>query len=86
MGSKPFGRSRASVTNDKRPRGSALNLLRWTSPGRSMETFVPAHCTLTLTWGSDEMNELFHRVARPGIPGGTAEVLRRTAERLPVDS
>ncbi len=37
---QPFGGARASGTNDKA--GSALNLLRWTSPQTIKETFVPA--------------------------------------------
>jgi 1-pyrroline-5-carboxylate dehydrogenase len=40
VGQQPFGGSRASGTNDKA--GSALNLLRWTSPRSIKETFVPA--------------------------------------------
>jgi 1-pyrroline-5-carboxylate dehydrogenase len=39
VGQQPFGGSRASGTNDKA--GSALNLLRWTSPRVVSETFVP---------------------------------------------
>lgn len=39
VGQQPFGGSRASGTNDKA--GSALNLLRWTSPRTIKETFVP---------------------------------------------
>jgi 1-pyrroline-5-carboxylate dehydrogenase len=39
VGQQPFGGSRASGTNDKA--GSALNLLRWTSPRAIKETFVP---------------------------------------------
>jgi 1-pyrroline-5-carboxylate dehydrogenase len=39
VGQQPFGGSRASGTNDKA--GSALNLLRWTSPRSIKETFVP---------------------------------------------
>ncbi|MCM6773321.1 L-glutamate gamma-semialdehyde dehydrogenase [Nocardia sp. CDC159] len=38
VGQQPFGGSRASGTNDKA--GSALNLLRWTSPRSIKETFV----------------------------------------------
>ncbi len=37
---QPFGGARASGTNDKA--GSALNLLRWTSPQTIKESFVPA--------------------------------------------
>lgn len=37
---QPFGGGRASGTNDKA--GSALNLLRWTSPQTIKETFIPA--------------------------------------------
>lgn len=37
---QPFGGARASGTNDKA--GSALNLLRWTSPQTIKETFIPA--------------------------------------------
>ena len=40
VGQQPFGGGRASGTNDKA--GSALNLLRWTSPRSIKETFVPA--------------------------------------------
>ena len=40
VGQQPFGGSRASGTNDKA--GSALNLLRWTSPRTIKETFVSA--------------------------------------------
>jgi len=39
VGQQPFGGARASGTNDKA--GSALNLLRWTSPRAIKETFVP---------------------------------------------
>ncbi|MFZ0832970.1 MAG: L-glutamate gamma-semialdehyde dehydrogenase, partial [Mycobacterium sp.] len=39
VGQQPFGGSRASGTNDKA--GSALNLLRWTSPRSVKENFVP---------------------------------------------
>ena len=39
VGQQPFGGSRASGTNDKA--GSALNLLRWTSPRTVKESFVP---------------------------------------------
>jgi 1-pyrroline-5-carboxylate dehydrogenase len=39
VGQQPFGGSRASGTNDKA--GSAVNLLRWTSPRSIKETFVP---------------------------------------------
>ncbi|MGQ0844703.1 MAG: L-glutamate gamma-semialdehyde dehydrogenase [Sporichthyaceae bacterium] len=39
VGQQPFGGARASGTNDKA--GSALNLLRWTSPRSVKETFVP---------------------------------------------
>lgn len=39
VGQQPFGGSRASGTNDKA--GSALNLLRWTSPRTIKENFVP---------------------------------------------
>ncbi|MBW8486294.1 L-glutamate gamma-semialdehyde dehydrogenase [Actinomadura parmotrematis] len=39
VGQQPFGGGRASGTNDKA--GSALNLLRWTSPRSIKETFVP---------------------------------------------
>jgi 1-pyrroline-5-carboxylate dehydrogenase len=39
VGQQPFGGGRASGTNDKA--GSALNLLRWTSPRTLKETFVP---------------------------------------------
>jgi 1-pyrroline-5-carboxylate dehydrogenase len=38
VGQQPFGGGRASGTNDKA--GSALNLLRWTSPRSIKETFV----------------------------------------------
>ncbi len=38
VGQQPFGGSRMSGTNDKA--GSALNLLRWTSPRTVKETFV----------------------------------------------
>ncbi|GMR12136.1 MAG: L-glutamate gamma-semialdehyde dehydrogenase [Gemmatimonadota bacterium] len=40
VGQQPFGGARASGTNDKA--GSALNLLRWTSPRSIKETLVPA--------------------------------------------
>ncbi len=40
VGQQPFGGARASGTNDKA--GSALNLLRWTSPQSIKETLVPA--------------------------------------------
>ncbi len=40
VGQQPFGGARASGTNDKA--GSALNLLRWTSPQTIKETHVPA--------------------------------------------
>jgi 1-pyrroline-5-carboxylate dehydrogenase len=40
VGQQPFGGARASGTNDKA--GSALNMLRWTSPRSIKETFVPA--------------------------------------------
>jgi 1-pyrroline-5-carboxylate dehydrogenase len=40
VGQQPFGGGRASGTNDKA--GSALNLLRWTSPRAIKESFVPA--------------------------------------------
>ncbi|MDC6169267.1 L-glutamate gamma-semialdehyde dehydrogenase [Paucibacter sp. XJ19-41] len=40
VGQQPFGGARRSGTNDKA--GSALNLLRWTSPRTVKETFVPA--------------------------------------------
>ncbi len=40
VGQQPFGGGRASGTNDKA--GSALNLLRWTSPRSIKETFVAA--------------------------------------------
>ncbi|NVI99145.1 L-glutamate gamma-semialdehyde dehydrogenase [Myxococcus sp. AM009] len=40
VGQQPFGGGRASGTNDKA--GSALNLVRWTSPRTIKETFVPA--------------------------------------------
>ncbi len=40
VGQQPFGGARASGTNDKA--GSALNLVRWTSPRAIKETFVPA--------------------------------------------
>jgi 1-pyrroline-5-carboxylate dehydrogenase len=40
VGQQPFGGSRASGTNDKA--GSALNLVRWTTPRSIKETFVPA--------------------------------------------
>ena len=40
VGQQPFGGGRASGTNDKA--GSALNLLRWTSPRTIKETFLPA--------------------------------------------
>ncbi len=39
VGQQPFGGSRASGTNDKA--GSALNLLRWTSPRSIKENFAP---------------------------------------------
>ncbi len=39
VGQQPFGGARASGTNDKA--GSALNLLRWTSPRTLKETFDP---------------------------------------------
>ena len=39
VGQQPFGGARASGTNDKA--GSALNLLRWTSPQTIKETLVP---------------------------------------------
>jgi len=39
VGQQPFGGSRASGTNDKA--GSAINLLRWTSPRTIKENFVP---------------------------------------------
>jgi len=39
VGQQPFGGARASGTNDKA--GSAINLLRWTSPRSIKETFVP---------------------------------------------
>lgn len=39
VGQQPFGGGRASGTNDKA--GSALNLLRWTSPRAIKENFVP---------------------------------------------
>ncbi|MEM9304227.1 MAG: L-glutamate gamma-semialdehyde dehydrogenase [Pseudomonadota bacterium] len=39
VGQQPFGGARASGTNDKA--GSALNLLRWTSPRTVKETFDP---------------------------------------------
>ena len=39
VGQQPFGGGRASGTNDKA--GSALNLLRWTSPRTVKETFTP---------------------------------------------
>src|SRR5437868_8703801 len=39
VGQQPFGGARASGTDDKA--GSALNLLRWTSPRSIKETFVP---------------------------------------------
>ncbi len=39
VGQQPFGGSRASGTNDKA--GSALNLLRWTSPRTIKENFSP---------------------------------------------
>ncbi|GAA4807766.1 L-glutamate gamma-semialdehyde dehydrogenase [Nocardioides caeni] len=40
VGQQPFGGGRASGTNDKA--GSALNLLRWTSPRSIKETLVPS--------------------------------------------
>jgi 1-pyrroline-5-carboxylate dehydrogenase len=40
VGQQPFGGARASGTDDKA--GSALNLLRWTSPRVIKETFAPA--------------------------------------------
>ena len=40
VGQQPFGGSRGSGTNDKA--GSALNLLRWTSPRTIKENFLPA--------------------------------------------
>ena len=40
VGQQPFGGSRGSGTNDKA--GSALNLMRWTSPRSIKETFVPS--------------------------------------------
>lgn len=39
VGQQPFGGARRSGTNDKA--GSALNLLRWTSPRTIKETYVP---------------------------------------------
>ncbi|CAM2950699.1 L-glutamate gamma-semialdehyde dehydrogenase [Skermania piniformis] len=39
VGQQPFGGARASGTNDKA--GSALNLLRWTSPRTVKETLLP---------------------------------------------
>jgi len=39
VGQQPFGGGRASGTNDKA--GSMINLLRWTSPRATKETFVP---------------------------------------------
>jgi 1-pyrroline-5-carboxylate dehydrogenase len=39
VGQQPFGGARASGTNDKA--GSALNLMRWTSPRTVKETYVP---------------------------------------------
>lgn len=39
VGQQPFGGARRSGTNDKA--GSALNLLRWTSPRTVKETYVP---------------------------------------------
>jgi 1-pyrroline-5-carboxylate dehydrogenase len=39
VGQQPFGGARASGTNDKA--GSAMNLLRWTSPRVVKETLVP---------------------------------------------
>jgi 1-pyrroline-5-carboxylate dehydrogenase len=39
VGQQPFGGARASGTNDKA--GSALNLLRWTSPRALKENFLP---------------------------------------------
>ena len=41
VGQQPFGGARASGTNDKA--GSALNLLRWTSPRVIKTTMVPPH-------------------------------------------
>ena len=41
VGQQPFGGARQSGTNDKA--GSALNLLRWTSPRTLKTTFVPPH-------------------------------------------
>ncbi|MFO0387882.1 MAG: L-glutamate gamma-semialdehyde dehydrogenase [bacterium] len=41
VGQQPFGGARASGTNDKA--GSALNLLRWTSPRTLKENFTPPH-------------------------------------------
>ncbi|GAC1653323.1 MAG: L-glutamate gamma-semialdehyde dehydrogenase [Candidatus Dormibacteraceae bacterium] len=40
VGLQPFGGARASGTNDKA--GSALNLIRWTSPRVIKETYAPA--------------------------------------------
>jgi len=40
VGQQPFGGARASGTNDKA--GSALNLMRWTSPRAIKEALVPA--------------------------------------------
>ncbi|MDQ1542132.1 MAG: 1-pyrroline-5-carboxylate dehydrogenase [Actinomycetota bacterium] len=40
VGQQPFGRGRASGTNDKA--GSKQNLLRWTSTRAIKETCVPA--------------------------------------------
>jgi 1-pyrroline-5-carboxylate dehydrogenase len=40
VGQQPFGGARQSGTNDKA--GSALNLLRWSSPRTLKETFTPA--------------------------------------------
>ena len=39
VGQQPFGGARASGTNDKA--GSLLNLVRWISPARIKETFLP---------------------------------------------
>ena len=41
VGQQPFGGARASGTNDKA--GSALNLIRWTSPRTTKENFIPPH-------------------------------------------
>ena len=41
VGQQPFGRARASGTNDKA--GSIINMMRWTSPRAVKENFTPPH-------------------------------------------